>query len=215
MAEVAASLLACNFLKIGSEVERMADAGACWIHFDVMDGHFVPNLTFGFSLLEDVARCALPVDVHLMIESPEQYVGRCADAGAENITVHVEACRDPERTVKLIRNSGCRPGIAISPSTPVERVLPLLDKVDLALVMTVHPGFGGQRLIPRTLDKVIQLDRIRKERGLDLRLEVDGGIDLNTARDAVNAGADVLVTGSALYHAEDAAEFIRRIRAMV
>jgi len=174
--------------------------GADWIHVDVMDGHFVPNLTFGPKMVADLRRVTgLPLDVHLMIERPEDWVARYAEAGATYVTVHIEATRDAAGALDAIRTAGARPGITLNPETDVARVLPHLDRADLVLVMSVHPGFGGQAFIPSALDKVRALRSALDARGSSAELEVDGGIKPENATDVAGAGASVLVAGSAVY----------------
>ena len=174
--------------------------GADWIHVDVMDGHFVPNLTFGPKMVADLRRVTgLPLDVHLMIERPEDWVARYAEAGATYVTVHIEATRDAAGALDAIRTAGARPGITLNPETAVARVLPYLDRADLVLVMSVHPGFGGQAFIRSALDKVRALRSALDARGSSAELEVDGGIKPENATDVAGAGASVLVAGSAVY----------------
>jgi len=174
--------------------------GADWIHVDVMDGHFVPNLTFGPKMVADLRRVTgLPLDVHLMIERPEDWVARYAEAGATYVTVHIEATRDAAGALDAIRTAGARPGITLNPETDVARVLPYLDRADLVLVMSVHPGFGGQAFIRSALDKVRALRSALDARGSSAELEVDGGIKPENATDVAGAGASVLVAGSAVY----------------
>ena len=213
---VAPSILSADFGRLAEEVGRAEAAGADWIHVDVMDGHFVPNITIGPAVTEAVRRSTdLPVDVHLMIESPERYVGAFAQAGADWITVHQEACPHLHRVVDGIREAGARPGVALNPSTPVESLREAVAWVDLILVMTVNPGFGGQSFIPRSVDKLRRLVRLVGEEGRrgDVEIQVDGGIDPSTAPAAVAAGANVLVAGSALFRApEPLPEALARLR---
>jgi ribulose-phosphate 3-epimerase len=174
--------------------------GADWIHVDVMDGHFVPNLTFGPKMVADLRKATrLPLDVHLMIERPEDWVAKYVEAGATYVTVHIEAARDAAGTLDAIRKAGANPGITLNPETDVARLLPYLDRADLVLVMSVHPGFGGQAFIPSALDKLRALRAALDARGSKAELEVDGGIKPENAKDAAQAGASVLVAGSAVY----------------
>ena len=198
--KLAPSILSADFAHLGDAVAAAEAGGADWIHVDVMDGHFVPNLTFGPKLVADLRKATrLPLDVHLMIERPEDWVAKYADAGATYVTVHIEATRDAAATLEAIRTAGALPGITLNPETDVARVLPYLDRADLVLVMSVHPGFGGQAFISSALDKLRTLRAALDARGLAAELEVDGGIKPENARDAAQAGATVLVAGSAVY----------------
>jgi len=198
---LAPSILAADFASLAEAVRAAERGGADWIHVDVMDGHFVPNLTFGPKMVRDLrAVTALPLDVHLMIERPEDWVARFAEAGATYLTIHVESSRDVPATLRAIRASGARPGITLNPETPVDAVLPHLVAVDLALVMSVRPGFGGQSFIEASVDRLRAIRAALDVRGLGrVELEVDGGIKVGNARRAVEAGATVLVAGSAVY----------------
>jgi ribulose-phosphate 3-epimerase len=213
---IAPSILSADFSRLGEDVRRAEAAGADWIHVDVMDGHFVPNITIGPLVVEAVRRSTeLPVDVHLMIETPERYVQDFADAGADLITVHSEACPHLNRVIASIREAGARPGVAINPGTPVEMLTDVLPLVDLILVMTVNPGFGGQSFIPRSVDKLARLEQMLLREGLSgaVDVQVDGGISETTAPRVVGAGANVLVAGSALFRAPDGVESaIARLR---
>lgn len=214
MVKIAPSILSADFAKLGAEIQEVEAAGADWIHVDVMDGHFVPNITIGPLVVEAIRPVTkLPLDVHLMIENAEQYVETFAQAGADYITVHVEASPHLHRTIQMIRNAGAKPGVVLNPHTPIEAILPILSEVDLVLFMTVNPGFGGQAFIPEVLEKVAALRAIIDEKGYDIDIEIDGGINEETIQDAVRAGANVFVAGSAIFNKEDRAKALQGIRA--
>lgn len=198
---IAPSILSADFGRLADDVRKAVDAGADWIHVDVMDGHFVPNITIGPGVTKAVrAATDVPVDVHLMIERPESYITAFAEAGADVITVHQEACPDVHRTVQQIRDSGVRAGVAINPATPVEVLSEVLAHVDLVLIMTVNPGFGGQAYIHSCTGKVARVRESLTGAGRpDVDIQVDGGIDASTAPSVVSAGANVLVAGSAVF----------------
>ena len=212
MISVAPSLLAADYLRIGEDIRRMKEAGADWLHFDVMDGSFVPNISFGQDMCRRAAECGLPVDAHLMIVNPEKYIEAFAAAGAKIITVHAEAVTHLHRVLQQIRAAGCLAGVALNPATSPECLRYVLGDFDLALVMTVNPGFGGQKLIPACIDKVSEVRGMLNRAGIKAIVEVDGGVNLETAPRLVAAGADMLVAGSALYGATDAKAFIETVK---
>lgn len=213
MIKIAPSILAANFAKLGEEVAEVEKAGADWIHIDVMDGHFVPNISFGAVVMDALRPLTkLPFDVHLMIENADRYIEDFAKAGADYITVHVEASPHLHRTIQLIRSFGVKPGVVLNPHTPVEAILPILEDIDLVLFMTVNPGFGGQKFIESVLPKVEQLAAIIKEKGLAIDIEIDGGINEETIVACAQAGANVFVAGSAIYGKEDRAAALQRIK---
>lgn len=198
---------------LGQEVKEVEAAGAELIHIDVMDGHFVPNISFGAIALEAIRPLStLPMDVHLMIENPDQYIEQFAKAGADYITVHVEACRHLHRTIQLIRSHGVKPGVVLNPHTPIETIQHILEDVDMVLFMTVNPGFGGQKFIESVVPKVEALSKIIKERGLNIEIEIDGGINAETIVPCAKAGATVFVAGSAIYSKEDRAQALQEIK---
>ena len=210
---IAPSVLSANFGALADGVRLAQAMGGDLVHLDVMDGSFVPPITFGEQAVRDLRPVTnLPFDVHLMIDAPERHVAAFCAAGADRLTIHFEATIHLHAVLSSIRESGARPGIACVPSTPAEALVEVLPLVDLVLVMTVSPGFGGQKLIPRCLQKVQQLCRMREEAGLDYLIEVDGGINRSTARAALEAGADVLVAGSALFGADDPAAEVAFLR---
>jgi ribulose-phosphate 3-epimerase len=198
--KLAPSILSADFSRLGEQVVEAAKAGADYIHVDVMDGHFVPQITIGASVVAAIRRWTkLPLDVHLMIEAPERQIGQFADAGADIITVHIEACPHIHQAVQTIKESGVKAGVAVNPGTPIDTMREVLPSVDLVLVMTVNPGFGGQNFIDAMLDKIARLRAELDERGLAAELEVDGGINAEVAPKVVKAGARVLVAGAAVF----------------
>ncbi|RTZ99159.1 MAG: ribulose-phosphate 3-epimerase [Deltaproteobacteria bacterium] len=201
---IAPSILSADFSRLGEDVLAVEKAGADWIHVDVMDGHFVPTITLGPLVTSAVhGVTTLPLDVHLMIETPERYVDDFAKAGASLISVHVEACTHLNSTLAQIRNAGAQAGVVLNPATPLSAIDWVLEFVDLVLIMSVNPGFGGQQFIPNTLSKIRALRRIIDDRELAVLIEVDGGVNLSTIADVALAGADVFVAGSAIFGSED------------
>jgi ribulose-phosphate 3-epimerase len=213
MFKIAPSILSANFAKLGEEIKAVEQAGADYIHVDVMDGHFVPNITIGPLIVEAIKPVTtLPLDVHLMIEHPDKYIDSFVKAGADIISVHVESSKHLHRTIQLINDSGVKAGVVLNPATPAEMIEPILEYVDLVLVMTVNPGFGGQQFITSTLPKIQKISRWIKESDLSVELEVDGGVNAKTARLCVEAGADVLVAGSAIFNESDRSKAIQALR---
>ena len=204
MIELAPSILSADFARLAEEVRAASEGGGSVIHVDIMDGHFVPNLTIGPPVTRSLRKATkLPLDCHLMIENPDQFIPDFAEAGADWISVHQEACRHLNRTLHLIKSHACLAGVVINPATPVDTLVEVLDIVDYVLVMSVNPGFGGQKFIPSTLHKLRRLAEIRSQQGLNFRIEVDGGISLDTVADVVHAGAEILVAGNAVFGGGD------------
>ena len=198
--ELLPSILSSNFAQLGNDAQAAIDGGGTILHLDIMDGHFVPNLTIGPPVVASLRKkIKVPFDCHLMIENPDLFIAAFADAGANWISVHQEACMHLDRTLHLITSHGCEAGVVINPATPVETLTEVLDIVHHVLVMSVNPGFGGQKFIRNSLKKIAQLARIREERNLNFRIEVDGGVDLNTVGEVVKAGAELLVAGNAVF----------------
>ena len=200
MIELAPSILSADFAHLAEQVRAASEGGGTVIHVDVMDGHFVPNLTVGPPLVKSLRKATdLPLDCHLMIENPDQFIPEFVDTGADWISVHQEACRHLNRTLHLIRNHDAQAGVVINPATPVDTLSEVLEIVDYVLVMSVNPGFGGQKFIPETVRKIRRLADLRSQRGLNYRIEVDGGIALDTVAEVVRAGAEILVAGNAVF----------------
>ncbi|MBU0698878.1 MAG: ribulose-phosphate 3-epimerase [Proteobacteria bacterium] len=213
---IAPSILSADFSRLGDEIRAVEDAGADWIHVDVMDGHFVPNITIGPLIVEAARKVtSLPLDVHLMIESPERYIKDFADAGADLISVQVEACVHLNRTIQMIKEIGLRAGVVLNPSTPLATIEWVLKDVDFVMIMSVNPGFGGQKFIPNSLDKVKDLRGMTRENGLSTLIEIDGGVNEKTIKNISDAGVDVFVAGSAIFESSDYKETITRFRKLI
>jgi ribulose-phosphate 3-epimerase len=204
MKVIAPSILSADFSRLGDEIKAVETAGADWIHADVMDGHFVPNITIGPVIVEAVRRVtSLPIDVHLMIEKPDNYIPAFTEAGASLISVQVEACTHLNRSVQLIRECGARPGVVLNPSTPVQTLEWIIEDVDYVLIMSVNPGFGGQAFIKNSLDKVKTLGQLIRQKNLKTLIEIDGGVNEKTIADIAAAGVDAFVAGSAIFGSRD------------
>jgi len=216
MVKIAPSILSADFLRLGEEIKAAEAVGADILHIDIMDGHFVPNITIGPFIVEAIRKVtSLPLDVHLMIEEPDKYVKDFAQAGADYLTVHYEACVHLHRSVQLIKENGVKAGVSLNPATPVGSLDHILRDIDIALIMSVNPGFGGQEFIPEAKEKIKILKTLIREKGLSTSIEVDGGIKLKNAGDVMDAGADILVMGSAFFHSKDYGEFIEEFRKIV
>ncbi|HEX5626043.1 MAG TPA: ribulose-phosphate 3-epimerase [Saprospiraceae bacterium] len=210
---ISPSLLSCDFLRIGEEVERLNGSTADWLHLDVMDGRFVPNISFGLPVISAIKKVSKkPLDVHLMIVEPEKYLGDFRKAGADIISVHIEACPHLHRTLQQIRELGAKAGVAVNPHTPVSALFDVLEDIDLVCMMSVNPGFGGQKFIYRTLEKIRVLRAEAAQRNLDIRIEVDGGVGLQNAEVILKAGADVLVAGNAVFGDSDPLGVIEKLK---
>jgi len=216
MKYIAPSILSADFSKLGAEIKSVEDAGADWIHVDVMDGHFVPNITIGPLIVEAARRAtSLPLDVHLMIENPERYIADFAKAGADLISVQVEACIHLNRTIQMIKESGLRAGVVLNPSTPLSAIDWVLEDVDFIMIMSVNPGFGGQNFIPNSLDKIRTLRKMLQDRGLEALIEIDGGVNEKTIKDISDAGTDVFVAGSAIFKSTNYRKTISKFRGLI
>src|SRR5579871_3908185 len=213
MIEIVPSILSADFARLAEEIARVERGGARMLHLDVMDGHFVPNLTIGTPVVESIRKTTkLHLDVHLMIENPDRYAADFVRAGANSVLVHQEACRHLDATLELIRKAGAMAGVVLNPATPVSVLEDVLPVADYVLLMSVNPGFGGQKLIPYVLQKVRKLVAMRREKRLSLPIEIDGGVHLNNLADVVRAGCDWIVTGSAIFHSSDPENAVRRMR---
>jgi ribulose-phosphate 3-epimerase len=213
MIEIIPSILSADFARLAEEIGRVERGGARMLHLDVMDGHFVPNLTIGPPVVESIRKATrLHLDVHLMIENPERYVESFVQAGADSVSVHYEAARHLDGTLERIRKGGAKAGVVLNPATPVPLLEDALEVADYVLLMSVNPGFGGQKLIPYVLEKVRKLDTMRREKNLALPIEIDGGVHLENLAEVVRAGCDWIVTGSAIFHSPDPEETVRQMR---
>jgi ribulose-phosphate 3-epimerase len=213
MVQIVPSILAADFARLAEEIEKVERGGATMLHIDIMDGHFVPNLTVGPPVVESIRKVTRSrLDVHLMIDDPDRYAPVFIQAGADQVSVHQEACRNLDRTLRMIKEEGALAGVVVNPATPVFLLDEILDVADYVLIMSVNPGFGGQHFLPHALEKVRQLDRTRRERRLDLPIEIDGGITLENLPDAARAGCDWIVTGSSVFHASDPAAAVSAMR---
>lgn len=213
MVKIAPSILSANFLKLGEEIKAAEAAGADMLHIDIMDGHFVPNLTIGPFIVESIRKAtSLPLDVHLMIEDPDKYLRDFISAGADFLTVHYEATVHLHRTVQCIKENGAKAGVSLNPATPVWSLEDILQDTDTVLLMSVNPGFGGQQFITQSLDKIKILKKLIREKGFSTFIEVDGGVKLNNAADIISAGADILVMGSAFFNSKNYATLVKDFR---
>lgn len=215
MALVAPSILSADLLKLKEQVQAVEQNGADYLHVDVMDGNFVPNITFGPVIVRTLKGITdLPLDVHLMIVEPQRYISDFAQAGAEIITVHQEACIHLDRVINQIKDQGCKAGVAINPATPIKNVEPVLGEIDLLLIMSVNPGFGGQKFIKYTLGKMAEASQLRGENQFSFLLEVDGGVNEQTGREIVKQGVDILVAGNAIFNEHDPGKACARLKAL-
>jgi ribulose-phosphate 3-epimerase len=213
MIKIAPSILSADFMKLGEEIKAAEEAGADMLHIDIMDGHFVPNITIGPFIVESIRKItSLPLDVHLMIEKPDAYLKDFIKAGADYLTVHLEASVHLHRTVQWIKEGGVKAGVSLNPATPVWGLEHVLPDIHLVLLMSVNPGFGGQKFISQVIDKIRTLKRFIEEKGLATLIEVDGGINIDNAKDTASAGADILVMGSAFFNSNDYKETMKRVK---
>ncbi len=213
MVKVAPSILAADFTKLGEEIQAVEKAGADWIHIDVMDGHFVPNITVGPLIVEAVNRVTdLPLDVHLMIENPDRYIPEFVEAGADILTVHIENCPHLHRTIQHIKSLGVKAGVVVNPATSLSLLEEILGDIDLVLLMSVNPGFGGQTFIPAVIDKIEYLREILEKSGSSIEVQVDGGIKVDNATEIVSAGTDILVVGSGIFSTDNYKSTIMKLK---
>ena len=213
MALVAPSLLASDFLHLEDECKMINESEADWFHLDVMDGRFVPNLSFGLPVIEQISKVAKkPCDVHLMIQEPERYAEAFKKAGADHLTVHIEACVHLHRNIQQIKSLGMKAGVAVNPHTPVSLLQDILGDIDIVLLMSVNPGFGGQSFIPHTLTKIRELRKLIDDNKLDIKIEIDGGVTVENAKEIVEAGADVLVAGNTVFKSKDPKQTIAQLK---
>lgn len=213
MALIAPSLLSADFLQLQKDCDMLNESAADWFHIDIMDGRFVPNISFGPMVTKFITSATNKYcDVHLMIEEPERYAEAFKDAGADSLTIHIEACRHLHRNIQQIKSLGMHAGVAINPHTPVDSLKDILADLDLVLIMSVNPGFGGQAFIPHTIDKIKQLRKMLNEQSLSTKIEVDGGVSLDNAKQIIDAGADVLVAGNAVFKASDPKAMIASLK---
>jgi len=210
---IAPSLLASNFLRLEDECKMINESAADWFHLDVMDGRFVPNISFGLPVIEYISKVAKkPCDVHLMIVEPERYTEAFREAGADHLSVHIEACPHLHRNIQQIKSLGMKAGVAVNPHTPVSMLQDILGDIDIVLLMSVNPGFGGQVFIPHTLNKIRELRKIIDENKLDIKIEIDGGVTVGNAKEILDAGADVLVAGNTVFKSKDPKKTIQQLK---
>jgi ribulose-phosphate 3-epimerase len=216
MGILAPSILAADFTNLKQQIKLVEEGGADWIHCDIMDGHFVPNITFGPLVVEAAKRSTnLPVDVHLMIENPDNFLEDFIKAGADYLSVHLEVVEDLKRTIRRIKELGAKAGVVINPTTPVSSIKAIANQIDLFLIMTVNAGFGGQEFIPNSLQRINEAVDLRKESGADFLIEIDGGVNVETAQQAFQAGAEVFVAGTSIFNADNITEAVREIKTVI
>lgn len=212
---IAPSLLSANFLRLEDECKMLNESEADWFHLDVMDGRFVPNISFGIPVIEHIRKATKKIcDVHLMIVEPERYVEAFKEAGADNLSVHIEACVHLHRNIQQIKSLGMKAGVAINPHTPVSLLQDVLGDIDLVLLMSVNPGFGGQKFIPNTLNKIRELRKMIDDNKLNVKIEIDGGVTLENAKEIIDAGADILVAGNTVFKSKDPKHTIHQLKAI-